>query len=245
MKIDSIYKNYHELLDDPSLIFNDFKSSKNYNNILEHVSKQHGIEYNTLIENEFLQKIDSFKDLIDKNDSIGNPNKVNINGFLLSPSNLRYIYHSLLISSKIEKWYDKKDLNIIEIGGGYGGLCFYIKNIIKNININYTIIDLPNANKIQSYYLQKQNINVQLISCFDIDKLKEIKYDLVISNYCLSELGENNKKEYLEKIVRNCEKHFFIWNVLSVEGLDLLSYEIENERPQTNRKILNKFIYSK
>ena len=106
-----------------------------------------------------------------------------------------------------------------------------------------SIVDLPNANILQSMFLKSQNINCNLCSCFELDKLSS--YDLVISNYCLAELSLQNRKEYLNKIDVNCNKEFYIWNSDSLEGLNLDIYNIEIERPQTNKRGYNKFIYSK
>ena len=56
---------------------------------------------------------------------------------------------------KYIKEFDLKDLNIIEIGGGYGGLCYYLKNIAELYNINissYTIFDLEFVNNLQNNF---------------------------------------------------------------------------------------------
>jgi hypothetical protein len=69
--------------------------------MLEHVSHEFGLQYKKLIENEFNSNVENYTDLIEINDSIGNPSIYDIEGFHISPSNLRYIYHALLIKSKI------------------------------------------------------------------------------------------------------------------------------------------------
>ncbi len=51
-----------------------------------------------------------------------------------SPTNLRYILHGLLILSYI-KTIGLTSTNIVEIGGGYDGLCFYIYNMAKLFDI--------------------------------------------------------------------------------------------------------------
>lgn len=241
MKIDNIYTNYNNFL---SKRDDNFKNNYNFSYVLEHVTFEFGLQYKNLIEKEFKCNINDYKNLIEINDKIGNPQKYNFDGFFASPSNFRYIYHSLLIKSKIEKWYNKKDIKIIEIGGGYGGLCFYLKNIMQNKNLNYSIIDIPNVTELQKYYFNNVNIDATLISCFNIDEIKE-DHDLIISNYCVSEIGMDNRNEYFQKIISKCEKKFFTWNSKSYEGLNIDEYIIEDERPQTNFESYNKFIYSK
>jgi hypothetical protein len=241
MKIDNTYLVYNNFLSNIDI---NFKRHCDFTYMLEHVSHEFGLQYKKLIENEFNSNIENYTDLIKINDSIGNPSIYDIEGFHISPSNLRYIYHALLIKSKIENWYNKNDIKIIEIGGGYGGLCFYLKNIMKNHKLNYSIIDLPNVTQLQKYYFNKTDLDIDIISCFDIDKINE-NYDLVISNYCISEIEMNNRLEYLNKLTNKCSKKFYTWNSTSFEGLNLEEYIIEDERPQTNYQNYNKFIYSK
>lgn len=241
MKIDNLYLPYSNFL---SNINDNFKNNSNFTYVLEHVSPQLGLEYKKLIKQEFNVDIDSYNYLIQANDKIGNPIKNDIDGYYISPSNLRYIYHSLLIKSKIEKWFNKTNIKILEIGGGYGGLWFYLKNIADKNQIDYSIIDLPNITQLQKFFCNKMNLNVNAISCFDIDNINE-NYDLLISNYCISEIEMDNRLEYLNKIATKCNKKFYTWNSRSFEGLNLEEYIIEDERPQTNFEGFNKFVYSK
>lgn len=244
MYIDDIYIDYNNSLSNIDEIYNNFKRDHSFTNILEHVSIPFGIEYKKLIEQEYFINIENYLNLIYNNDSIGNPNLHLIDNINTSPSNFRYIYHSLLIQSKLRNWFNTKNLKIIEIGGGYGGLCYYIKNIIKDYDIDYSIIDLPNVNSLQCKFLNDVNIKCNLYSCNNIDEMEK-EYDLIISNYCLSEISIQNRIEYLSRIIPNCKKEFYIWNSLSFEGLNLSKYIIEDEKPQTNYEGYNKFVYNK
>lgn len=243
MKIDDIYLNFNDNLKDTDNIYSYFKKQTFFKDILEHVSLQFGLEYKKLIEIEFNKQIQEFDGLIKINDNIGDPHKYLIDNLHISPSNLRYIYHSLLIESKIKMWFNKKEIKIVEIGGGYGGLCFYIKNIIKEYDINYTIVDLPNIINLQSRFLNDVQIDSRLISCFDLTDINET-FDIVISNYCLSEISIENRLYYLNNLINECKKEFYTWNSRSFEGLNLKKYYIEEERPQTNYEGYNKYIYS-
>lgn len=272
MKIDILYANYTDALNklraDGSMLMN-FKNDKNFNEILEHVDFDFGNQYKDQIYKEFGCNIKNYINLISINDNIGNPQKFKFEGIDMSPSNLRYIYHALLIQSKCKNWFRKQKIKIVEIGGGYGGLCFYIKNILKDYNVNYTIIDLPEPGYLQDQYSKKVgDNNVRTISCFDIDSVSSEKFDLVISNYCLSEVSIDNQKDYFEKIVKNCEKKFFVWNYLTIGSNSLIwkylkirkflslfgiypkinyinkkDYIFEDERPKNSG--MNQFIYSK
>ena len=64
-------------------------------------------------------------------------------------NNLHYIDWLLEINKFIKK---KKIKNILEIGGGYGGLS---QILINNLNAKYFLIDLPETNVLSSFYLKK------------------------------------------------------------------------------------------
>lgn len=244
MKIDDTYLGFSDNLKDIDGVYLTFKGQPFFKDILEHLSVQFGLEYKKLIETEFSRYTDEFVNLVNINDSIGNPSKSVMDDLYISPSNMRYIYHSLLIESKIKTWFNVKEVKIVEIGGGYGGLCYYIKNILKNYDINYTIIDLPNIINLQSKFLNDVQVDSRLISCFDTTNINET-FDLVISNYCLSEISMENRLYYLDNLVNKCKREFYVWNSRSFQGLNLNKYHIEDERPQTNYEQYNKYIFSR
>lgn len=259
MQTDAIYSDYRNLLgnlDTDESIFSNFKSDSRFTDILEHVDKAFGDRYKECIASEFNEKPSSFSDIITLNDSIGNPTKYDFDGISMSPTNLRYIYHSLLIKSKIERWFPgKKKIKILEIGGGYGGLCLYMNRICKDMEIEYTIIDLPEPSMLQRKFLNAVGVlRARTVSMKDIDTIAAEKFDLVISNYCISEIGRKNQEEYFNKLIVNCDKKFFIWNYLTkskkffffdsmdIDFINKDDYLFEEERPKTGK---NKFIYSK
>lgn len=260
MKTDAIYHNYTEALKnldtDPS-IFATFKSNTYFNDILEHTDKTFGERYEALVHSEFNEDPKYFLDIVAKNDAIGSPIKETFSGIDMSPSNLRYIYHALLLKSKIFSWFPaKKDIRILEIGGGYGGLCLYLTSVLTEYNVDYTIIDLPEPSRLQNKFLEKVGVeNARSVSYNSIDDIAKQKFDLVISNYCLSEISLENQEEYFKKLIVNCDKKFFIWNYLTrkkkffifkskdIDFLDKRDYIIEPERTLTGA--YNEFIYSK
>lgn len=106
-------------------------------------------KFKTFYESNF----DTLRNICELNDKYGKTKKYNLKNFMTcSPSNLRYLLHSLLFLEDMKK-YKLNNIDIIEIGDGYGGLCLFIHNIapLYEININsYTIFDL-----LEPYLLQK------------------------------------------------------------------------------------------
>ena len=105
-----------------------FKSNPTYREILEHVNLRYGQQYLQLVMDEFLSTIplDILVQTCQENDTYGAPLKHAFDGFIqCSPTSLRYLYHSLLILQFLAKC-GQRSVNIVEIGGGYGGLCLFL-----------------------------------------------------------------------------------------------------------------------
>jgi hypothetical protein len=219
--------------------FDNFKSNYTYNTVLEHVSKSEGDDYLNSIETEFNLSFDDILGFVELNDKYGNPKKATIysqkhgKSFDCSPSCLRYMYHSLLILD----YYKQTGLDeIVEIGCGYGGLCLAINYFSKILQISikkYHLIDLPEACKLIHYYLQKNSDNI-IIPCqiyhsnnygSDIDTNNLF----LVSNYCFTEIDNNYKQMYCDKLIIPKTKHgFFVWQstFYSLNNLVKLNKEI-------------------
>ena len=90
-------------------------------------------------------------------------------------------------------------MRICEIGGGYGGQA---KAIFSSYKPGiYHIIDLPEVCELQRHYLWPLPVG-----CYDSIPIGYI-YDLVISNYALSEIPDN--KYYIDEVLRK-SRHGYI-----------------------------------
>ena len=106
-----------------------FKSHPTYKHIVETVSPKAGLDYLHYVKSEYndlyIQHKELLVDICYKNDSIGNPNKIEFHDFCeCSPTSMRYLYHAFTILSYM-KSNNIVETDIIEIGGGYGGLCLF------------------------------------------------------------------------------------------------------------------------
>ena len=153
----------------------DFKNIDDYTEVLEHTSNFYGEQYLDIIKNNFKQfyesNIDTLKNICNLNDKYGKTSKHLFENFMTcSPSNLRYLLHSILILEDMKK-YKLNNIDIIEIGGGYGGLCFFIHSIapLYEININsYAIFDLLEPSLLQEKYLNI--LNIKNVNFFRVSK---------------------------------------------------------------------------
>lgn len=221
-----VYKQYENICEQAVAdenVFNAFKSRNEYTTILEHVSYELGLEYyKKIVDYNFS---DYFFNKFLENDSIGNTKRFSYANRLISPSTLRYIATACDINNKIEL----QDLDIVEIGGGYGGQCKILHDMQEFFGSyfkSYTIIDLPSVIKLQEKYLNRLNYkNVNFINYFE---LKESKFDACISNYGFGELVKNIQDNYVDKILKNCTNFYIIYNTPVVHDF-LLNNELKSE----------------
>lgn len=199
-------------------LFNNFKNNNEYKVILEHVSYETGLEYlNKIKTNEYYTNNILEWNKYMENDNIGNPTTFKYDSINISPTTLRYISIGLDIIQHIKN-INLNNIDVVEIGGGYGGQCKILFDLcnISNILINkYKIVDIPEVSKFQEKYLNKllnkSNINKIIFeSCLEITTNEN--YDLCISNYALGEFDEDVREEYIEKVVKYCKHYYIIWN---------------------------------
>ena len=229
----------------------DFKSNPRYMYMLEHVSKYQGHQYLECIIQRTAFSRDDVIQFCAINDAIGNPIKVKYPDLLqdvyVSPSSLRYIYHAHLILSYMNSLGKDAQRDIVEIGGGYGGLCLAINHFAPQygVHINsYTICDLTNIIQLQELYLNevKLDINVNFVDAVTYGA--DIPHDkmFLISNYCLSEISLDHQIKYRECLFPKVEHGFFAWNAIPLHSLGLDHLYNEPEVPNCGNKF-NKYVW--
>jgi len=221
-----------------------FKSDAEYRSVLEHVTPSEGSEYLKLIASKTDITLSEIIEFCKLNDSIGNPIKNEYDGLLCSPSNLRYIFHTFLILNHI-KSLNLSKLDIVEVGGGYGGLCLAIHYFAKKYNIiinSYTIIDLTEAIVVQKMFLQKvdPSLKIEWEHANTFGSFIEKTNMFLISNYCFSELCHEYQEKYIETLFPKVSNGFMAWNGIPIYdfGFDM---RYEEEYPKTGQ--FNLYVY--
>lgn len=233
-------------------LFKNFKRHPDYTYMLEHVTPDYGRKYITQLKNDYkdiLLKIDW--NIIKNNDKFGDPilvdyskelqDIVKLDSYLYSPTTLRYLYIAVDIFMKMK---NNDMLNIVEIGGGYGGqcliLCLLAPLFQKNIK-NYTILDLKYPILIQQKYLEKFTLPVDIYSTTIENFTMTQQIDLLISNYALSEIQESYQNIYIP-VIEKSTAGYMLWNRPHImKCLINKKAQIINEVPETNHK--NRLVY--
>ncbi len=225
-----------------------FKRDTNIIGIIENVSIQFGQKYLDNIMS-FSEKNNINWNKIKLLNDIGNPNNqpfiINEQTVMLSPTTLRYVQFTMDTLYHIKNVLKSTNINIVEIGGGYGFQCVLLFELaqIFNIHINkYTILDLSEVNNLQKYFVKKcasvvnnlVNITTTTINNYDIKDM-----DLVISNYALGEFTKDWQDYYIKNVISQISHGYICWNFSQQtrnihEYFDTISHSKSEENPQTN-----------
>jgi len=200
---DTVYPDFCKLAATDDLVFQNFRSQKEYTAILEHVTYEQGLDYIKEIK-ELNSKNRNFLNI---DSPIGTPHSYNYDDYgLVSPTSRRY----LKVYLEISKIFNKKSINsICEIGAGYGGQArmFSLFSDIKS----YVIYDLPEVglliNRFLSSTLEDYSIEIR-----DYKELQNEKFDLIISNYAFSELRKNLQNKYFKNIIEKASCGYMTYN---------------------------------
>jgi len=200
------YPEFCDLAIHDDSLFNDFRRNPIYNYALEHDSEAQGTEY--LASAQKLKNLSDYIEEFKKNDQVGNPITAFYDGFgEISPTTTRYIK---VLSDLQQEFGTLDNLNICEIGVGYGGLCRIIDSYFKVRS--YCLVDLGSVLRLAEKYLKQFQIHTP-VNAKTMDALKsEDKYDLVISNYAFTELRTEIQDIYLEKIILKSDRGYITYN---------------------------------
>lgn len=207
--------------------FSRFKSDPSYRHVLEHVPYEEGLEYLNEIKIDYVDKLDSIKE----NDLYGSPIKYDYEKIgSISPTTIRYLKNVSDILTKFGNQFE----SIVEIGGGYGGLCKVMSSFVNFQS--YLLVDLEECNLLSRKYLSNFNLPTLSHRSEEIDV--EEDFDLFISNYAFSECTRETQLEYIEKFLKRSKKFYVIHNnfhletgnISHIEFIDMMKefFDIEN-----------------
>lgn len=237
-------------------IFENFKKIEDYRPILEGAAK--GLFDTYLQHIEDLKNSDLFFNNLEKfriNDIVGNPDLYSdskIGEF--SGSTLKFSFNALEIINFIDNHGSgiNNIRNVVEIGGGYGGLCLILSGFIDFKS--YTIVDLPEVCKLVNKYTKQfpqLDGKVKTICCNDVDDNTFDSIDLCIAINSLSECDLETQLSYFSNMISKAKYSYLVrnpdtserWNehIATIETLDdtfLVDYTEKVERHYSNQTVI-------
>ena len=208
--------------------FSTFKQNPDYTYELEHTSPDLGNHYITLLLEEYKEDIKKINwNDIRLNDKYGGTSICPFQrlepfcgkDFNFSPTTIGYLYLALRMVRSL-KSKDAKEVDVFEIGCGYGGQCFLfniVADLLKLSVNSYNLVDLKYPTLLQEKYLSlimPQNKKIKFWPCNDYNmwKAKIGNVDYTISNYALSEMSSEWGTRYIESIIKKTKHGFFQFN---------------------------------
>jgi len=222
--IDALYKGKIDVVSE--FLTNMFRNEATYGylspSFSDAVSTPESVKSDILCNIDTCFEFSDITDVVDLTSDCGNPYGLKIDGRFVLPDTPRHFYYSYNISKLLENVTTPV---LIEIGGGYGGLC--LQNW-KRFEGNCTIVnmDLFPALAVTYFYLMKNGIPVNLVTekkCDLKDKMVNLilsdevknvwrkipRSDLIFNSRSLCEMDENTISEYFNLINFSKTKFFF------------------------------------
>jgi SAM-dependent methyltransferase len=224
------------IVDDEEL-FKIFKQNPTFCSIIGNDVRSKDISdklYNRVRQTEIYSDIEKYR----TNDIIGTPVLYNYSDIgLISPGTL---YFMDVLNDIKNKFGNIHDFNILEIGSGYGGQA----KILLDYGVkSYTCIDVNEPlNLCRKYLSNFKYTNVDFMVTEAVEYNTFDQYDLVISNWCLSEFDIEGIQYYISKIINFIPNGYFLMNIWDSERkqfiIDALSTKfmvsVEEEDTKTN-----------
>lgn len=204
------YRNFCQLAATNPEVFAKFRRDPVLMGIMEHVSWVTAGECIEIIQRDSPSLLAHFP-RFSESETVGRPSA-------LSPTTLRYIK----VLSDLSKYFGSLDgFRVAEIGGGYGGQCKIIHDVFKPAE--YTLIDLPEPLALAKRVLT--TFTIPNVSFLTREELRPQNYDLVISNYALSECAPSIRAEYEELVLAWAKRGYlsvnFIGKASGIEDMTL------------------------
>ncbi|MBM4100437.1 MAG: putative sugar O-methyltransferase [Planctomycetes bacterium] len=186
-------------------MFRHFRRIRNYTAILEHVSPEQGVEYLRHVARrpELVAALPRFA----ANDRVGDPR---MHGYpphgAFSPTTLRYVK---VLGDLLDRFGTLDGLSICEIGVGYGGQCRVIAEWSRPAA--YCLVDIRQALGLAERFLDHFALSVP-VEFRTLNTLPAREWDLVISNYALTELPREYQEAYMDRAVRRARRGYVTFN---------------------------------
>lgn len=152
---------------------------------------------------------------------VGAPFGIELEGIKILPDSARHLF----FAEKLMNLKSNQKSNVLEIGGGYGGLIYFMKKL--NFNENYFNIDLPETLYVCYYYLRKNNIPCEFLiekkplkdgvvylipSIVYKEVIKNVQFDIFFNSASLSEMDKSICFDYINMVNNKFPKYILHCN---------------------------------
>lgn len=177
-------------------------------------------------EEQLIEKLEAYFSIKIEAPRCGDPRGIMFGGRFLSRETCSHLYSAHRMREIIVRQGLSSELNIVEIGGGYGGTCYWLRKLMGDRVSRYAIVDLPEASVVQSYFLGSAvpeslvldgesmsgvNSPIELIPYFDLDKI-DFQPNVLVNQDSMPEMPESEIERYLGWGSKNLKGVFISFN---------------------------------
>lgn len=105
-----------------------------------------------LSEEELINSVEEFFGCTVEHPRCGDPHGIMFGGRFLTRETCSHLYSAYRMRTAIER-HGLQLINLVEIGGGFGGTCFWLRKLMGDRIQRYVIVDLPEVSLIQAFFL--------------------------------------------------------------------------------------------
>ncbi len=184
-----------------------------------------------------LEKLDRHFGFRIESPKVGSTRGISVDGRFISRETCSQIHTAMRILQAFDSHAGRNTpMDIVEIGGGYGGLCYWLLKLCGNRIRRYSIVDLPTTSLIQSYFLgstlnedielygtRNAGARVALIPHFALNSIPS-PVNIMINQDSMPEMPSSEVTRYLDWGARNLDGVFV--------SVNQEAYSIFNGSPQ-------------
>ena len=191
------------------------------------------MQYYTLLRERYSLTDQEIETFCDMNDLLGSPIKYMMGPIHASPASMLYLYHANQILDRLDN-----DVDIVEVGCGYGGLILALEYASKRRHRkirSYTCIDLDAPLRLQEMYLQHFSLSFpvwfHLASTYGMHIPKRNMF--LVSIYCFSEIDKEHQIRYMKHLFPKVDHGFILWNHVQLFDFGKPVQSVQPENPRT------------
>jgi len=119
-------------------------------------------------------------------------------------SSEKYIYQVCLLRHQ----FNLAKKSVLEMGSGYGGFCRIVRFAEPRLG-RYTLFDHPTMQRLAQFFLSTNPL-LSWVSTDQTSELEQGEFDVLVSNYCLSEVPPEFRQYVYNKVFTQCKGVFII-----------------------------------
>jgi hypothetical protein len=177
-------------------------------------------------EEELIAELESFFGLRIEQPRHGDPYGIMFGGRFLSRETCSHLYTAYRMRRAIMLGQLDSPLEIVEIGGGFGGTCYWLRKLLDGCVRRYVIVDLPEVALVQAFFLgsaepealvlhgetrRPRGPTIELVPHTELASI-DFRPDILINQDSMPEMPVSEVNRYITWAAKNLDGLFLNFN---------------------------------